>query len=40
MGVTIMGFSGISNIWVYMVANFLGGLVASLVFKGLNPDDK
>ena len=29
-----------SNIWVHIAADLAGGLVAGLVFKFLNPDDK
>ncbi len=39
VGISIMGLSAWSNIWIYFVANFAGGLVAGLVFKLLNPTD-
>ncbi len=39
-GISIMGLSSWANIWVYLLANFGGGLVAGLVFKFLNPEDK
>lgn len=40
VGISIMGLSVWSNIWIYLVANFAGGAVAGLVFKFLNPTDK
>lgn len=39
-GITVMGKSPVSHLWIYLVANFAGGLVAGLVFKFLNPDDR
>ena len=39
-GITIMGISGIANIWVYLVSNLAGGAVAAVVFNFLNPEDK
>lgn len=40
IGISIMGLSAWTNIWIYLVACFAGGLVAGLVFKFLNPQDK
>ncbi len=40
IGISILGLSSWSNIWIYFLANFAGGLVAGLVFKTLNPQDK
>jgi aquaporin Z len=40
VGVTLMGLSKMANIWIFLVADFLGGAVAATVFKFLNPDDK
>jgi len=40
LGITVMGISAASNIWIFLVANFLGGAAAALVFNALNPDDK
>ena len=39
-GITVMGLSTIGNIWIYLVANFLGGAAAAFTFKLLNPADK
>jgi aquaporin Z len=40
LGISIMGLSVWSNLWVYIVANLAGGLAAGLTFKSLNPTDK
>jgi aquaporin Z len=40
VGITVMGLSAVANIWIFLVANFLAGAVAALVFNSLNPDDK
>ena len=40
LGISIMGLSAWSNIWVYLVANLLGGYMAAVAFKIINPDDK
>jgi aquaporin Z len=39
IGVTIMGLSTWTNIWIFFVAEFLGGAVAALTFKAVNPAD-
>ena len=40
LGITAMGLSSLSNIWIYLVANFAAGAVAALTFQFLNPEDK
>ena len=40
LGISLMGLSSWSNLWIYLLANSAGGLVAALVFKSLNPADK
>ena len=40
IGITSMGLVGWGSLWIYLVANFLGGTVAGFVFRSLNPDDK
>lgn len=40
VGIIIMGLIDISSIWVFLVANFLGGIAAAVAFNALNPDDK
>ena len=32
-GITIMGLSSVSNIWIFLVANFAGGAAAALVYR-------
>ena len=39
-GITIMGLSGVSSIWIYLAANFLGAAAAAVAFKVVNPGDK
>ena len=39
LGITVMGLSAVSTIWVFLVANFSAGIVAALVFKTVNPQD-
>jgi aquaporin Z len=39
IGVTLMGLSTWPNIWIFFVAEFLGGAVAALTFKAVNPAD-
>lgn len=38
VGISMMGMSLWSKIWVYLVANLLGGAVAGWAFKGLAPE--
>jgi aquaporin Z len=40
VGISTMGLASWSNIWIYLVANFAGGLVAGLFFRALNREDK
>lgn len=40
VGISIMGLSMWSNIWIFLVANFAAGAAAAIVFKALNPGDK
>jgi len=39
LGVSIMGLSAWANLWIFLVANFLGGAAAGVTFKMLNPTD-
>lgn len=39
-GITTMGLSAFPDVWIYLVACFLGGAVAGWAFLALNPDDK
>ena len=40
VGGTLMHLVKASNLWVYFVANFAAAIVAALVFKFVNPEDK
>jgi aquaporin Z len=40
VGISVMGLSPWPNIWIYLVADFVGGAVAAGTFKALNPGDK
>jgi aquaporin Z len=39
VGISVMGLSAWANLWVFLVADLLGGAVAAAVFKMLNPTD-
>jgi aquaporin Z len=38
-GATLMGLLSWGSIWIFLVANLLGGAVAAIAFRYLNPDD-
>ena len=40
VGVSVMGLSAWSSLWLFLVANFAGGAIAALTFKAINPEDK
>jgi aquaporin Z len=41
VGICVMKIAGWPNLWVYLVANFVGGGLAAAVFKLVNgPDDQ
>ena len=39
LGLSVMGLSTWSNIWIYLVADFLGAAAAAGAFKAVNPAD-
>jgi aquaporin Z len=39
VGLSVMGISTWANIWIYLVAEFLGGAAAALLFRAVNPGD-
>ena len=40
MGISVMGLSSWSNIWIYLLADFVGAAVAAGAFMALNPSDR
>jgi aquaporin Z len=40
LGITLMGIVSWSSIWIYLVADVLGGFAAATAFKLLNPEDQ
>ena len=40
IGIGFMKIVKISDLWIHLIADFAGGIVAAKVFKVLNPDDK
>jgi aquaporin Z len=39
VGIITMGLVSISNIWLYLIANFAGGAAAAAIYKLTNPDE-
>ncbi len=39
IGISAIGLSAWANLWIYLIANFLGGATAAVTFKSLNPAD-
>ena len=39
-GISVMGLSSWSNIWIYLLADFAGGVVAAGAFEALSPADR
>ncbi|MDD5236482.1 MAG: aquaporin [Candidatus Omnitrophica bacterium] len=39
IGLTVMGLSSLSNLWIFIVANLAGGALAAAVFKITNPQE-
>ncbi len=39
LGLTILGLSAGSNIWVYLIANFAGAALAAVIYKIVNPEE-
>jgi aquaporin Z len=40
VGISVMGMAAWAKIWIYFLANFLGGALAAYAFKFMCPDDK
>ena len=39
IGITAMGLNAVSNIWIHLVADFLGGAAAAVIFRIVSPED-
>ncbi len=39
VGITVMGLSSVANIWIFLIANLLGGAAAAAVFRYANPGE-
>jgi aquaporin Z len=39
VGISVLGLSSWSNIWIYLLANLAGGATAAAAFKAVNPAD-
>jgi aquaporin Z len=39
-GISVMGLSSWPNLWIYLVADFIGAAVAAGAFLALNPADR
>ncbi len=39
-GITVMHLEKAANIWIYLLGNFAAAVVAAMVFKFVNPEDK
>jgi len=37
IGISILGISNWSNLWIYLVANFVAAIIAAFVFNLINP---
>jgi aquaporin Z len=40
VGITVMHLAKVSNLWIYLAANFGAGALAAFTFLFINPDDK
>ena len=40
VGITVMHLAKVSNLWIYLAANFAAGALAAVAFKLINPEDK
>jgi aquaporin Z len=40
VGIAIMHLVNVTDIWIFLLANFAGGALAAAAFRGLNPEDK
>ncbi|MDO8488692.1 MAG: aquaporin [Candidatus Omnitrophota bacterium] len=40
IGLTVMGLSKLSNLWIFIVANLAGGALAAIIFKFINTQEQ
>ncbi|WP_010584960.1 MIP/aquaporin family protein [Schlesneria paludicola] len=40
VGISMLGFTSWSNIWIYLIGDLAGGALAAIAFKIINPSDK
>ena len=40
VGISVLGFTAWSNIWIYLAGDFAGAAIAAIAFKVINPGDK
>ena len=40
IGITLLGLSSVNNFWIFVVANLVGGALAAVVFRAVNPHEK
>jgi aquaporin Z len=40
VGISVMGLSAWSSLWIFLVANLAGGAAAAAAFRSINPDDR
>lgn len=39
IGISVMGLSAFSNIWIFLLGNFAGGALSAIVYKAVNTDE-
>ena len=39
VGITVMGLSSLANLWIFLLADLVGGAVAAATFRFINRED-
>ena len=39
IGITVMGLAAPTNLWTFLLAEFLGGAASAIVYRAVNPDE-
>ncbi len=39
IGITVMGLNAVANLWLHVVANLIGGALAAVAYKVVNPEE-